>query len=275
MSVLLCDIVGMKKFDPFPVINGASGHELVRGGTYRWNSLRRGGNPEVILQRTLTGEGRVRVGEAEHAVGVGRVLIVVVPEDAEYWFDPEVAGEWSFQWLNMGGEWVRDLWLNLRGRFGEVPAMDARGAAARQFSLLVADFAANRLQERRSQAEACHALFLQFWLELEGGDAPPPEGHTALRELILRRHREPVNIKELCAEVGQSREHLCRAFRRAWGIEPAAWMRNLRLDAAETYLRQSTSGLDEIARRVGFGSGRQLARAFQASRGLTPTAFRR
>lgn len=272
--VRFCDISEVGDFDPFPVISGASSHESVRSSHYRWNCLHRGENPQIILQRTLGGEGRLRLGKEVARVEPGRVFVLAVPEDAEYWFDPAVADGWSFQWMNLEGAWTRDLWLGLRRRFGALPPMDPRGAAARAFSLLIADFLANRLQEKLLQAEACHSLFLHWWQELEGSRETAPTGQAALRKLIQRRYREPVNIKELCAEVGQSREHLTRAFRTAWGVEPAAWMRELRLQAAETYLRHGASHLDDIARRVGFGSGRQLARAFRASRGVTPAGYR-
>ncbi|GAB4174077.1 MAG: hypothetical protein Fur0032_13670 [Terrimicrobiaceae bacterium] len=264
----------MENPDPFQVISGASSHESVRSGHYRWNCLNRGEKPQVILQRTLAGEGCLRVGNDVSRMEAGRVFVLVVPEDAEYWFDPTVADGWTFQWINIEGAWTRELWLGLRGRFSPTPPMDPRGAAARAFSLLIADFLANRLQDRLLQAEACYSFFLHWWQELEGGRENAATGHAALRRLIQRRHREPVNIKELCAEVGQSREHLTRAFRAAWGVEPASWMRELRLQAAETYIRHGASHLDDIARRVGFGSGRQLARAFRASRGVTPAGYR-
>jgi AraC-like DNA-binding protein len=272
--VPLCDIMKSPHPVPLAVINGASVRDVVRGTNYRWHCLRRGEGPEIILQRTLAGEGRVRIGRHIHAVGEGKMFIVAVPENAEYWFDSEAAREWVFEWINLRGEWVRELWLGLRRRFGAVPTLDPDGIAAGEFSNLAHHFVAHRLQERSAQAEACYRLFVQCWLELEGGESPPPAGHAALRELIRKRYREPVNIKELCAAVGQSREHLTRSFRAAYGIEPAAWLRSLRLDAARVHLRQSSATLDEIARNVGFASGRQLTRAFHASQGMTPAAYR-
>ncbi len=264
----------MEHFSPFPTINSAGGSETIRSPQYRWHNLHRGKAPQIILQRTLTGEGRVRVGRTVRAVGEGRAFIVAVPEDAEYWFDPKAAHEWTFQWINIENPHYQDLWLKLRKKFGPVLKIDPKGTAARAMWRLIADFSANRLQDPFDQAEVCHTLFLRFWIEQEKGASPPLSGHASLREIIHRRHREPVNIKELSASIGQSREHLTRAFHAAYGIEPAAWLRELRLDTAETYLRHSAASLDEIARRTGFGSGRQLTRAFVSSRGMTPTAYR-
>lgn len=264
----------MDSFSPFPTINGTATLETVRSPQYRWNSLGRGEQPEIILQRTLTGEGRVRVGKEIHCATPGRVFIVAVPEDAEYWFDASPGQQWTFQWINLGGAWMRDSWLELRRQFGVAPMLDLHGTAARNFGLLTADFLAHRLQSPRLQAEACHGLLLDIWLELDGKIAPPSKSSHALHSLIQLRHREPVNIKELCASLGQSREHLTRVFQQEWKMEPATYLRNLRLEAAEIYLRHGTASLDDIARRVGFGSGRQLARAFQASRGSSPTEYR-
>jgi len=272
--VRFCDVDFIMREAPILRINGVSAMETVRSPHYRLNNWRRGNNVEIILQRTLSGCGMIRVNGRNLRVGENQMLIASVPERSSYWFDPAQSKDWTFQWLNIGGAIARDLWLPLRRKFGVVVPMDAEGQCARAFALLAADFEANRLQDVRGQAEALYGVFVTCWLEQEGGLDEATGPAVVLKNLIHRRHREPVNIKELCGLVGQTREHLSREFRRIYGIEPAAYLRGLRLDAVETELRHGALSLDTIASRTGFGSGRQLARAFRASRSITPAQFR-
>ncbi len=252
----------------------ASPHEYVTRSGYRWHNGRRGSAPQVILQRTFAGEGRFRAGRKVHRVGPEALFIGLVPEDAEYWYEPGSGGGWRFHWLNLQGAFAVTLWGQLRQQFGAVVDLPDDSAAAHAMTRLIADVDNGRLGNVPLAAEQVYAFFVTTWTQLEGhetGVTPPVQ---RLRELIRSRFREPVNIKELCGEVGLSREHLSREFRRIYGQEPGAYLRRLRLEAAETFLQQTLLSLDEVAARTGLGGGHQLARFFRQQTGRTPAEFR-
>jgi len=264
----------MSKPAPFTHSFTASPHETVKRLNYRWRNDRRGDQPQVILQRTFSGIGCFRIGRRRHLVPPGHLFIALVPENAEYWFDPALAPHWRFHWLNLAGGFAHNIWRQLRERFGAVVPVPEDSAAANAMTRLIADIEAGHLGATQPAAEATYRFFVTLWTQLEGGERGTTPPVARLRELIRGRFREPVNLKELSAEVGLSREHLSREFHRVYGMEPGNYLRRLRLEAAEIFLQQTLLGLDEIAARTGFSSSRQLTRFFRQRTGLTPVAFR-
>lgn len=255
-------------------VHSASVCERVRSPRYRWDSRGRGQLPQVILQRTISGVGSFQLGKVRHAVPAGSCFIALPPERSEYRFDPALADHWEFGWLNLRGELAFLLWHALRKRFGTVFPLPDGTAPARAFSELTERMTDPSLPDRRITSERLYALHLSCWDYLEGRGSGIPTAVAQLRERIRTEYRRPVNIKTLCGEVGQSREHLSRAFHQAYGTHPAADLRTRRIEAAETLLLQSSLPIAEIARQTGFATARQFTKTFTVATGLPPTLYR-
>jgi len=208
-------------------------------------------------------------------VPAGSALIALVPEKSAYYFCAKDAPEWVFRWIDFDGESAMQLWGTLRERFGPVIALPADSTAGRSLGRLIEGVADRSLSDLQVQAEAAHSTFLSCWFQLESLEAGISNPAGNLRELIREKYWQTVNIKQLCAEVGQSREHLSRMFKRVYGMEPAAHLRQLRLAAAERLLLRSNLSIREIASRTGHAGATQFTRSFLMATGKTPRAFRK
>ena len=69
--------------------------------------------------------------------------------------------------------------------------------------------------------------------------------------------------------------HFTEIFAREVGMPPAAYLRRLRIERAQTLLRETEAPVSEIAAQVGLGDSASLARAFRSAFGHTPTQYRR
>jgi LacI family transcriptional regulator len=78
-----------------------------------------------------------------------------------------------------------------------------------------------------------------------------------LQQVAISRRRLEVGIKELC------------------GRTPLQELRRVQLDHAKSLLRTSHLPVPAVGRHSGFRSTRQFRKQFEASVGMTPTAFRR
>lgn len=252
-----------------------SNRESVQSEDYVWDNAERGPERYVIVQQTLSGCGRFRWAGREWPVPAGSAFIALVPEPSVYFFQKEDAPNWVFRWINFEGESACHLWGELRNRFGAVIDLQEGSTANRALGRLIDDLTDRKLTGIQALAEAAHSVYVSCWEHLENAAGGPANPASNLRELIQTRYVEPVNIKQLCAEVGQSREHLTRIFKQTYGLEPAAYLRQLRLNAAERYLRRSNLAVAEIARRTGFAGATQFTRSFLAANGQAPTDFRR
>lgn len=110
--------------------------------------------------------------------------------------------------------------------------------------------------------------------------APVPEDarDERLADVLAwaRAHlHEPLPVAELARRAAMSKRSFARRFTAATGTTPHAWLRNLRLSGAEELLETTDLPVEEIARRVGYGSAAVLREQFVRRRGVPPRSYRR
>ncbi len=110
--------------------------------------------------------------------------------------------------------------------------------------------------------------------------APVPEDcHDDRLSEVLAWAREnlhePLPVAELARRAMMSKRSFARRFTAATGTTPHAWLRSLRLSGAEELLETTDLPVEEIARRVGYGSAAVLREQFVRRRGVPPRSYRR
>ncbi|MEU9272575.1 helix-turn-helix domain-containing protein [Streptomyces sp. NPDC048251] len=86
---------------------------------------------------------------------------------------------------------------------------------------------------------------------------------------------QPLPVAELARRAVMSKRSFARRFTAATGTTPHAWLRSLRLSRAEEFLETTDLPVEEIARRVGYGSAAVLREQFVRRRGVPPRSYRR
>jgi AraC-like DNA-binding protein len=141
----------------------------------------------------------------------------------------------------------------------ENPAAELPSAAALARDLragaLLADALAAIGRRPRADAVADHAVRCQ--------------------EILDRRFAGIGLIDDVAAELGLSPDRLRHLFTARFAMGPRAYLRQVRLRAAQRLLGATMLGLDEIANRCGIGNARQLCDLFRELIGTTPGAWRR
>ncbi|ALZ85115.1 AraC family transcriptional regulator [Pseudomonas oryzihabitans] len=93
------------------------------------------------------------------------------------------------------------------------------------------------------------------------------------REYALAHPDQPPSILELCNRVGASRRKLQYCFQETLGINPVAYLRTLRLNAAHRALRRGEGeSVQDVAAQWGFCHLSRFARDYQALFGQLPSA---
>ncbi len=80
---------------------------------------------------------------------------------------------------------------------------------------------------------------------------------------------ETLSLGELAAVVGLSTFHAARLFSRSVGMPPHAWRNQLRLQHAQSLLRQGKS-VTEVASATGFADQSHFTRHFKRAYGVAP-----
>ena len=89
-----------------------------------------------------------------------------------------------------------------------------------------------------------------------------------------RHYAEPLSLELVARQAGYSRFHFLRAFRKAYGETPRAYLTRRRIERARDLLRSANLTVTEICHMVGFSSLGSFSALFKKEMQVTPSEYR-
>ena len=89
-----------------------------------------------------------------------------------------------------------------------------------------------------------------------------------------RHYAEPLSLEFVAQQAGYSRFHFLRAFRKAYGETPRAYLTRRRIERARDLLRSANLTVTEISHMVGFSSLGSFSDRFTELVGCPPSQYR-
>ena len=103
----------------------------------------------------------------------------------------------------------------------------------------------------------------------------PPDRHLLrAKDLADARYFERIGVDDMARAAGLSRAHFSRAFARAFGETPRAYLLTRRLERAAALLRTTDRTVAEICFDVGLQSVGSFTTSFTRTFGRSPTTYR-
>jgi AraC family transcriptional regulator len=127
---------------------------------------------------------------------------------------------------------------------------------------------------------ACDGLLLELLAAFGRGRGRDVSGSRApawliaAQEFLQENVHRPVQLESLARIVGRHPVHICREFRRHFGISVGGYVRRLRIAEAIRLIQSNELELSEIAFESGFSSHAHLCREFKRQLGMTPSEYR-
>ncbi|WP_225731560.1 MULTISPECIES: helix-turn-helix transcriptional regulator [unclassified Nocardia] len=109
-----------------------------------------------------------------------------------------------------------------------------------------------------------------------GRTQPPLQLLTYLRRArdhADRNYAEPLDLDELAAAAGISKYHFLRAFAAVYGVTPAAYLAERRIERAQDLLRATNLMVTEVCMLVGYSSLGSFSSKFRELVGVTPSEY--
>lgn len=101
-----------------------------------------------------------------------------------------------------------------------------------------------------------------------------PLALKAALSIMQRRNDSRVNVDEIASEIGVSARHLGRLFQKHLGESPLKFANRLRMQRAQSLVRHSNLGFEELAEMTGFTSSAAFSRAYRNFFGSNPSSQR-
>jgi len=92
-------------------------------------------------------------------------------------------------------------------------------------------------------------------------------------DVMERRFRESIGIADVAEELGVSPNYLSTLFKKETGVSFTRRLTGLRLEASRRLLSRPDANIGEVARSLGYQSGRHFTRLFKEEYGRTPSEW--
>ncbi len=188
---------------------------------------------------------------------------------------------WAYRAFYPSVEWMQQLASDMAGSPAGVPWLPDGVIEDAEVSAQLA-FAHRLLEAGTDPLAAENALTAGFALMLSRYARTRPTVQTILPDVVrvdMMKSRlsedlsAAISLTELAQEVGLSSFYAARLFSRTTGMPPHAWRNQLRLNRAQSLLRQNLS-VTEIAMMTGFVDQSHFTRHFKKAFGVAPGRWR-
>ncbi|ADG73291.1 transcriptional regulator, AraC family [Cellulomonas flavigena DSM 20109] len=248
----------------------------------------------LVVAYVERGTGLLRLGDAEHDVGAGDVLVVppgqvmgaagdgltrgfvravFFPPDAVEGRSPGALRSWRrhpllLPFVGPGARSVRRL---------HVPQAD-RPRWARRLTDLETEVAQGR-RVGSAEAALAHLTLLLVDVARLADDPAAREAWddplvAAVFDVLARRSAEQLSLRDVAAEVGRTPGHVTTVVRQRTGRTVQQWLVEHRMAAARRLLEGSDLLVGAVGARVGYPDPAYFARVFRRSHGMSPAAWR-
>ncbi len=179
----------------------------------------------------------------------------------------------DFAFINVA--WPVTNWEKWCALAGFEAGTEARRVAAPELGALFHRLARSCATKVATPLEMCH-----FWSKIAGVFTPPAPTETRPDWMLraLRALESEDGLKAgwpLLLQVAHiSPGHLCRQWKKTFGVTPTQWINARRLENAAGLLLQSNLPIKEICARCGFENITYFYRLFQQQYGCAPKSYR-
>ena len=233
-------------------------------------------------------------------------ICLITKGSVEWWFEDELHEAWAnYLFINKPGEWhggtggmlqpCELYWLQFYfPPDGELPGLSHKTVqqlkqtfstfqkryfpASAQMQGLFEQLLQEQRQQGRFSQDNARALFHQILLGTARAYSAQEyfysEPISRVLSWINEHLAEQANTETLAEKASLSPAQFHKVFSQELGLSPADYYLRQRLVEAKQLLRQSSSGITDIALSLGFSSSQYFATVFKKQIGLTPSEYR-
>lgn len=218
--------------------------------------------------------GRLKLGDHE-PVSLPASSVAWIPPKCKHTYYTETDAIWELYWLNI----EEADWLQLDQIFRDqvwLPISHMENVC-REFEFMLSE---KKKSPQEFQISASQKISFIYHLMLQEShliSTGKTKGDEMVQNIIRRMEldcRQDFNLSQLSAQYYISVPQLIRRFKSETGMTPYAYLMNVRLQAAETYLKYTKMSVDEISHKTGFSNTSNFIMQFRKYYGQTPQKYR-
>lgn len=243
------------------------------GEEYRHDNAKEPSSETVVVLCLLKGEMTFHSTEETYNISAGDLITCRFGEDSSY-EKTDLSQECTCLWVHLTGPGLAEHFNILRNQYRSVLNIGVHHPLIPGIHRLCSLTDPNDPADPLVMAAAVHRLVMSLFAYAEiGFNGKLTPANQAIHYLISAPFH-PWNLKELAANCGCSREHLCREFAARYGQSPQQYLIQARGQRALYLLQHTALSISSIASQTGFPSVGSLDRQIKTMTGRTPQELR-
>ncbi|MBQ6590522.1 MAG: AraC family transcriptional regulator [Lachnospiraceae bacterium] len=230
-----------------------------------------------VFHFVLSGKGRFRAAGKEWELTKGDIFYIPPGVSNEYIADEN--DPWEYVWVGYGGIWAEefseaagfsnDAFVRRTDRSEEISRLILGMLGARSLSMSDA-----------LHRESCLLEVFSLLIREQGsGDSviqsEDPDFVQQALDYITQHFDKNIRISSLASHLGVSRSYLSSSFKKAIGCSPQNYILNLRMERANSLLRNTTLPVNNVSCLVGYEDQLAFSKIFKQYYGISPSEFRK
>lgn len=254
------------------------GVELRQQENYHFDNLARD-YQGYLFQYTLDGYGIYESKGNKHILTKGKAFFISFPEDSRYYFQQPLDAStayWKFFYIHFTGPAVEPFYKRIRDVAGPVMDLGVDNILVNAFSNIYNTLQSKKQLDRYIGSEWLYRFLISLLRNVELPSSSKTSPHvTIAKDWIKSNYTKPVNLEDMCPQIGVSYAHLTRLFYKEHGITPVQYLTQIRLELGIQLLLNTNQSIKVIAEQCGFISANYFTKAFKKALRITPSEYRR
>lgn len=231
-------------------------------------------NPQFVI--FTHGEGELIIDNKKYCLRKNCAFFMPAHIPHQYYC---TAGEWRSWWINFSGRDTDNLLSCLKFTEPEVynsiiDDNELLDILRKIFYIIDSD----KLFGNYYASVYLYEFILEFYKrakKIPSFSNDLPKGFINAIELIDSSYSDKISMEQLCKISDLSEAHLCRLFRKHFGMRPIEYLNKKRIQKAKELLTLSYISVESAAEQVGFENPSYFGKLFRRYEGFTPSEYKK
>lgn len=231
--------------------------------------VKRNNSDVAVIEYVRSGTGYIVIDGKSVEVGAGKVYLLCMGENQEYYSDPD--NPWEKIFINVSGKLAKTLPID----FG-LAGMNIFDGEELYGIFERVEKIVKKTPEENDVSEIC-SLFFKLLFELSGRKQNRKYSSEAvkLKSYLDENYDRIVGNDELARIIYRSKDYTIKLFFKNFGITPYEYQINMKISRSCTLLENTSMAVSVIAETVGYNDPQYFSGLFRKKTGMSPSVYRK
>lgn len=234
-----------------------------------------GGGP-YLFQYTVSGLGKIRIGERSFRLEPGNAFLIQFQGDYHYYM-PKESEHYECIFISLQGIDVEKCWSHIERTLGSVIYLPDYSIPIRTLRNIHQEAHMRKVTDAYRASTLAYQFIMELYRFSKEYDVEKkwPSLIMEAAKVMQERYDQLNGLDSLASHLGVSKSYLIKLFHRTVGKTPIEFLTKIRMEKSVELLRNSDNTIEEISFKLGYANVNYFTKVFRNFFGIPPGKFRK